>query len=130
MTLCTSRFSSAHERVPVFSSTRTISGPAVRQVWDATTGSELHSFQHKHIVRCCGFAKDGHRLATGGMEKVVRVFDTERPEMPPLEISGAPSGIRRGSHALQPGPAALHRKGRSPRMPHPIRSTRALFGWW
>lgn len=28
-----------------------------RKVWDALTGDELHSFEHKHIVRACAFSE-------------------------------------------------------------------------
>ena len=28
-----------------------------RKVWDAITGNELHSFEHKHIVRSCAFSE-------------------------------------------------------------------------
>lgn len=27
------------------------------KVWDALTGDELHSFEHKHIVRACTFSE-------------------------------------------------------------------------
>jgi hypothetical protein len=27
------------------------------KVWDALTGDELHSFEHKHIVRACAFSE-------------------------------------------------------------------------
>lgn len=64
------------------------------KVWDALTGSEKLSFQHSHIVRCCGFAESSTRLATGGMEKLVRIYDLERPDAPPLQLAGAAKGIR------------------------------------
>lgn len=56
------------------------------QIWDAASGDELYSFQHKHIVRCCAFAEDSNRLATGGMEKLVRIFDIEQPSSDPIEV--------------------------------------------
>ena len=28
-----------------------------RKIWDALTGDELHSFEHKHIVRACAFSE-------------------------------------------------------------------------
>ena len=28
-----------------------------RKVWDALSGDELHSFEHKHIVRACAFSE-------------------------------------------------------------------------
>lgn len=40
--------------------------PPPTQVWDALSGLEKHSFQHKHIVRTCAFAPTSNKLATGG----------------------------------------------------------------
>ncbi len=50
------------------------------RVWDATSGDELCVLPHKHIVRTTAFERGmtGHRLLTGGAEKVVRVFDLNR----------------------------------------------------
>lgn len=28
-----------------------------RKIWNALTGDELHSFEHKHIVRACAFSE-------------------------------------------------------------------------
>ena len=28
-----------------------------RKIWNALTGNELHSFEHKHIVRACAFSE-------------------------------------------------------------------------
>ena len=28
-----------------------------RKLWDALTGDELHSFEHKHIARACAFSE-------------------------------------------------------------------------
>jgi serine-threonine kinase receptor-associated protein len=64
------------------------------KVWDALTGAEKLSFQHGHIVRCAGFADGSTRLATGGMEKLLRVYDLERPDAPPRQLAGAAKGIR------------------------------------
>ncbi|KIZ04267.1 serine-threonine kinase receptor-associated protein [Monoraphidium neglectum] len=64
------------------------------KVWDALTGTEKLSFQHGHIVRCCSFADSSTRLATGGMEKLVRIYDLERPDAAPQQLSGAAKGIR------------------------------------
>ncbi|KAG0502362.1 hypothetical protein HPP92_002434 [Vanilla planifolia] len=64
------------------------------KVWDALTGVELHSFEHKHIVRACAFSEDAHMLLTGGFEKILRVFDLNRPEAPAREIDKSPGSIR------------------------------------
>lgn len=53
------------------------------KLWDALTGSELHQFAHKHIVKTCAFSTDGKQLITGGHEKKVRLFDLNKPESDP-----------------------------------------------
>lgn len=64
------------------------------RLWDACGGTELHVFQHNHIVRCVNFSYDSNKLATGGMEKVLRVYDLGRPEAEPAKLPAAPAGIR------------------------------------
>ncbi|KAK4410587.1 Serine-threonine kinase receptor-associated protein [Sesamum angolense] len=64
------------------------------KLWDALTGDVLHSFEHKHIVRACAFSEDTHLLLTGGMEKVLRIFDLNRPDAPPREIEKSPGSVR------------------------------------
>ena len=51
--------------------------------------------QHKHIVRTCSFARGATvwRLCTGGPEKLLRLFDLERPDAPPVELA-APHSLR------------------------------------
>jgi serine-threonine kinase receptor-associated protein len=62
--------------------TKAASGAAdfTGKVWDANSGEELHSFQHKHIVKSVNFSKDSTLLATGSNEKLVRIFDLNKPE--------------------------------------------------
>lgn len=62
--------------------TRAASGAAdfTGKVWDAITGEELHSFQHNHIVKSVNFSKDTALLATGSNEKLVKIFDLQKPE--------------------------------------------------
>ena len=36
------------------------------KIWDALTGLEKASLQHKHIVRTCCFSPDSTKLVTGG----------------------------------------------------------------
>lgn len=38
------------------------------KVWDAITGSELHTFTHKHIVKTVEFSPDSRRFVSGGHE--------------------------------------------------------------
>ncbi|XP_018329759.1 serine-threonine kinase receptor-associated protein [Agrilus planipennis] len=79
--------------------TRAASGAAdfTGKVWDAITGEELHSFQHNHIVKSVNFSKDSHKLVTGSNEKLVKIFDLNKPDANPAVFSGHTSGIR---HAL------------------------------
>ncbi|KVH98009.1 WD40 repeat-containing protein [Cynara cardunculus var. scolymus] len=63
------------------------------KLWDALTGDELHSFDHKHIVRACAFSEDTHLLLTGGFEKILRIFDLNRPDAPPREVVNSPGSI-------------------------------------
>ncbi|PPS01847.1 hypothetical protein GOBAR_AA18822 [Gossypium barbadense] len=65
-----------------------------RKVWDALTGDVLHSFEHKHIVRACAFSEDTHLLLTGGVEKVLRIYDLNRPDAPPREVDKSPGSVR------------------------------------
>ncbi|KAF2297603.1 hypothetical protein GH714_000144 [Hevea brasiliensis] len=64
------------------------------KLWDALTGDELHSFEHKHIVRACAFSEDTHLLLTGGVEKILRIFDLNRQDAPPREVDSSPGSIR------------------------------------
>jgi serine-threonine kinase receptor-associated protein len=56
----------------------TASGDFSVQVWDAITGQSLWQFPHKHIVKTCDFTPNSKRLATGGHEGLVRVYDLTR----------------------------------------------------
>ncbi|KAK3152456.1 hypothetical protein QOZ80_2BG0159080 [Eleusine coracana subsp. coracana] len=64
------------------------------KVWDALTGDQLHSFEHKHIVRACAFSEDTHMLLTGGLEKTLRIYDLNRPDAAPREVDKSPGSIR------------------------------------
>jgi len=51
----------------------------IRRVWDTHSGEETHTLQHNHIVRAVAFPPNSSgTLATGGMEKKLRIFDLER----------------------------------------------------
>ncbi|XP_032676916.1 serine-threonine kinase receptor-associated protein isoform X2 [Odontomachus brunneus] len=64
------------------------------KVWDAIKGEEVHSFQHKHIVKSVNFSTDSNHLCTGSNEKIVRIYDLNKPEEAPQIFSGHTSGIR------------------------------------
>lgn len=64
------------------------------KVWNALTGDETHSFKHGHICRTLAFATSTPRLLTGGFERLVRIYDLEKPEVEPEILSEAPDRIR------------------------------------
>lgn len=64
----------------------TASGDFSVRVWDAITGATLFTFQHKHIVKTVDFSKDSKRLATGGHEGILRVYDLQQPTKEPVMI--------------------------------------------
>jgi serine-threonine kinase receptor-associated protein len=64
------------------------------RLWDACSGEQVHEFKHNHIVRAVNFNQSSTKLATGGMEKVVRVFDINSPSSEPATLAPGPSGVR------------------------------------
>ena len=54
----------------------------------------LHSFEHKHIVRACVYSEDTHLLLTDGVEKILRIYDLNRPDAPPREVDKSPCSVR------------------------------------
>ncbi|KAI0018023.1 WD40 repeat-like protein [Xylariomycetidae sp. FL0641] len=54
----------------------TASADFTAKIWDTHTGDLLLTLQHDHIVRAVAYAPDNSDLlATGGMEKKLRIFD-------------------------------------------------------
>jgi len=53
----------------------TASGDFSVKVWDGVTGKELFNYPHKHIVKTVDFSLDSKKLATGGHEGILRVYD-------------------------------------------------------
>ena len=53
----------------------TASGDFSARVWDGITGHSLMEMPHGHIVKSCAFSEDSKRLATGGKEGLLRIFD-------------------------------------------------------
>eukprot|EP01137_Pigoraptor_chileana_P025716 Opistho-2@95579 len=76
--------------------TRALTGAAdfTAKLWDAVSGNELHTFVHKHIVRTADFSKDGARIVTGSMEKIIRIFDADKTDAEPQLIPNLPSNPR------------------------------------
>ena len=53
----------------------TASGDFSVRVWDAITGDCLYTLPHKHIVKTLDFSCDSTKLATGGHEGLLRIYD-------------------------------------------------------
>ncbi|CAH0044166.1 unnamed protein product [Clonostachys solani] len=61
---------------PDASNAATASADFTAKIWDTHTGENLYTIQHDHIVRAIAYPPDNSDLvATGGMEKKLRVFD-------------------------------------------------------
>ena len=58
------------------------------KVWDALSGEEELTLQHKHIVESVNFSNDSAALATGSNDKILRIFDLEQPSEPIIKFSG------------------------------------------
>ncbi|CAM9686737.1 unnamed protein product [Discosporangium mesarthrocarpum] len=67
------------------------------RLWDAVTGSQVHEFVHRHIVKSVHFRADRSRLASGGHEGVLRIFDVASPASDPSQITVYP-----GEDTLKP----------------------------
>ncbi|OQS01638.1 WD domain-containing protein [Achlya hypogyna] len=71
------------------------SGDFSAKLWDAVTGDNLRTFDHKHIVKSVEFINNGAWVATGGHEKLLRVFDLADAGTTPLFTMTADEGIRK-----------------------------------
>jgi serine-threonine kinase receptor-associated protein len=65
------------------------------KLWEAMTGTELHSFSHKHIVKSVDFSNDSSKLVTGCNDKTLRVFDLQNYASDPILLTGHTSNIKR-----------------------------------
>lgn len=50
------------------------------KLWDAVSGDILYTFEHEHIVKSVNFSESDKYLVTASNEKLLRVFDLNRPE--------------------------------------------------
>lgn len=50
------------------------------KLWDARYGDVVHTFDHEHIVKSVNFNSDDTLLLTASNEKLIRVFDLNKPE--------------------------------------------------
>ncbi|KAI2615297.1 WD40 repeat-like protein [Hypoxylon sp. NC1633] len=87
----------------------TASADFTAKIWDTHTGELLFTLQHDHIVRAVVYSPDNSDLvATGGMEKKLRIFDLT--EMRPKPTSdAAANGSSNADAAVAPStiPASL-----------------------
>ena len=60
--------------------TKAVTGSADFSVklWNAVTGKVMRTYDHKHIVKTVDFDPSGSRVLSGGMEKMLRVFDINK----------------------------------------------------
>lgn len=65
------------------------------RVWNAVSGEEKVSFQHKHIVKSVSFDGPCERLVTGSNEKLIRVFSLQQPTSDPDLFPGHGGSIKR-----------------------------------
>lgn len=74
------------------------------KVWDTFTGEALHTLEHNHIVRAVAFPPQERPqvLATGGMEKKLRVYDLSRASN---GVPGANGITANGAHPIDTTPS-------------------------
>ncbi|XP_034984228.2 serine-threonine kinase receptor-associated protein [Zootoca vivipara] len=65
------------------------------KVWDGVSGDEIITLAHKHIVKSVDFTQDSNYLLTGGQDKLLRIYDLNKPEADPQIVSGHTSGIKK-----------------------------------
>ena len=64
----------------------TASGDYSAKLWSLTTGKEVFELKHKHVVKCCDFARDSSKFATSSQDGLISVFDLGN-------INGTPSCV-------------------------------------
>lgn len=77
----------------------TASADFTARVWNAVTGDEVQQFAHKHIVRTAAFERGqtATRLVTGGAERLLRIFDLQRPDADPTVLPPAGDNLRQAA---------------------------------
>ncbi|CAK1596280.1 unnamed protein product [Parnassius mnemosyne] len=65
------------------------------KLWDARYGDVVQTFDHEHIVKSVNFNADDTLLLTASNEKLIRVFDLNKPDAGAIEkISAHTNSIR------------------------------------
>lgn len=65
------------------------------KIWDALSGSELHSFSHKHIVKSVDFSSNNLKLLSCCNDKTIRLFDLNDYSSEPISFVGHNSSIKK-----------------------------------
>lgn len=75
------------------------------KVWDTHTGEALHTLQHNHIVRAVAFPNQPRPqiVATGGMEKKLRIFDLSRSSSSSSPVQEAATPVTPPSYEIGAG---------------------------
>ncbi|XP_076040256.1 serine-threonine kinase receptor-associated protein-like [Oratosquilla oratoria] len=71
------------------------------KIWDAEKGEELHTFSHNHIVKTVDFSADSTNLLTGSNEKLIKLFDMNKPEADPQVFTGHGGGLKQVLFSLE-----------------------------
>lgn len=84
---------------PDMSKAATASADFSAKVWDTHSGEQLYDLKHKHVVRAVAYPwGDSSMLATGGHEKILRIFDLETDtsgnNIRPTQNGDSPSGTK------------------------------------
>jgi len=76
--------------------TQAVTGSAdyTAKIWDSVTGDEKQSFTHSKIVKSVQFSNDNSMILTGGLDKVLRIFDLSKTEVEPLKLEGHSNTIK------------------------------------
>jgi len=64
------------------------------KVWNALSGEELQTFQHSRIIKSVNFSSDNKWILTGGQDKMIRIFDLEKPEVECRKMEGHTDSVR------------------------------------
>lgn len=94
---------------PTGSLAATASGDFSARLWDAVTGNSLLELPHSHIVKTCAFSANSEKLATGGKEALLRVYD-----LPTLLLSKKKGGKDNSGNNKQKVTASIEIKQDAP----------------